>query len=49
MVAIVALAHDVVIPAGVFAVLGHFFIDYQVNVLLLQHFSQYSDFPYTIR
>ena len=35
MVAIVALAHDVVIPAGVFAVLGYFFIDYQVTVLFV--------------
>ncbi|MCR4306599.1 MAG: protein translocase subunit SecF, partial [Candidatus Yonathbacteria bacterium] len=35
LVAIVALAHDVIIPTGVFAVLGNFFIDFQVNVLFV--------------
>lgn len=35
LVAIVALVHDVIIPTGIFAVLGHFFIDYQVNVLFV--------------
>jgi len=35
LVAILALAHDVIIPTGVFAVMGHFFIDYQVDVLFV--------------
>lgn len=35
LVSIVALVHDIIIPTGVFAALGYFFIDYQVNVLFV--------------
>lgn len=35
MVAIFALVHDVVVPAGVFAYLGSMFIDYQVDILFV--------------
>ena len=35
LVAIIALLHDVIIPTGVFALLGHFFIDFQINVLFV--------------
>ncbi len=35
LVAIIALIHDVVIPTGVFALLGHFFIEYQIDVLFV--------------
>ncbi|HSE35084.1 MAG TPA: protein translocase subunit SecF, partial [Candidatus Paceibacterota bacterium] len=34
-VAIVALLHDVVIPAGVYVVLGHYFIDAQIDALFI--------------
>ena len=35
LVAIIALAHDVIIPTGVFALLGNFFLDFQVNALFV--------------
>lgn len=35
LIAIVALLHDIIIPTGIFAVLGTFFIDYQVDVLFV--------------
>lgn len=35
LIAIVALLHDIIIPTGVFAVLGSLFINYQVNVLFV--------------
>ncbi|MCR4330749.1 MAG: protein translocase subunit SecF [Patescibacteria group bacterium] len=35
LVAIIALLHDVIIPTGVFALLGNFFIDFQINVLFV--------------
>lgn len=35
LVAIVALVHDVIIPAGVYVVLGHYFIDVQIDVLFI--------------
>lgn len=35
LVAIVALLHDILIPLGVFAVLGLFFVDYQIDVLFV--------------
>jgi len=35
LVAVLALAHDVIIPTGIFAILGHFFINYQVDVLFV--------------
>lgn len=34
-VAIVALVHDVIIPAGVYVAFGHFFIDVQIDVLFV--------------
>ncbi len=34
-VAIVALVHDVLIPAGVYITLGHYFIDVQIDVLFV--------------
>ncbi len=34
-VAIVALLHDVIIPTGVYVVLGHYFIDVQIDVLFV--------------
>lgn len=34
-VAIAALIHDVLIPAGVYVVLGHYFIDVQIDVLFV--------------
>jgi preprotein translocase subunit SecF len=34
-VAIVALVHDVIIPAGVYVALGHYFIDVQIDVLFI--------------
>ncbi len=35
LVAIVALLHDVVIPAGVYVLLGHYFLDVQIDVLFI--------------
>ncbi len=35
LVAIIALIHDIIIPTGVFAALGYFFIDYQIDVLFV--------------
>jgi preprotein translocase subunit SecF len=35
LVAIVALVHDVIIPAGVYVALGHYFIDVQIDVLFV--------------
>lgn len=35
LVAIVALVHDVVIPAGIYVALGHFHIDVQIDVLFV--------------
>jgi preprotein translocase subunit SecF len=35
LVAIVALVHDVLIPAGVYIALGHYFIDVQIDVLFI--------------
>jgi len=35
LVAIVALVHDVIIPAGVYVALGHYFIDVQIDVLFI--------------
>lgn len=35
LVAIVALLHDVLIPAGVYVALGHYFIDVQIDVLFV--------------
>ncbi len=35
MVAIVALIHDIAIPVGIFAILGHFFLTYQIDVLFV--------------
>lgn len=34
-VAIVALLHDVVIPTGIYVILGHYFIDAQIDVLFI--------------
>ena len=34
-VAIVALVHDVLIPAGVYVAMGHYFIDVQIDVLFV--------------
>jgi len=35
LVAVIALIHDIIIPIGVFALLGHFFVDYQIDVLFV--------------
>lgn len=35
LVAVVALIHDIIVPAGIFAILGSFFIDYQLDVLFV--------------
>ena len=35
LVAIVALLHDVIIPAGVYIMLGHYFLDVQIDVLFV--------------
>ncbi len=35
LVAIITLLHDIIVPAGVFAILGAFFIDYQLDVLFV--------------
>ena len=35
IVAIFSLIHDIIIPAGIFVVLGHFYIDYQIDVLFV--------------
>ncbi len=35
LVAIVALLHDVLIPAGVYVMLGHYFLDVQIDVLFV--------------
>lgn len=35
LVAVVALVHDVLIPAGVYVALGHYFIDVQIDVLFV--------------
>ncbi len=35
LVAVVALVHDVAIPTGVYVVLGHFFLDVQIDVLFI--------------
>ena len=35
LVAIVALLHDVLIPAGVYIMLGHYFLDVQIDVLFV--------------
>ncbi|OGZ13125.1 MAG: protein-export membrane protein SecF [Candidatus Lloydbacteria bacterium RIFCSPLOWO2_01_FULL_50_20] len=35
LVAIVALVHDVIIPAGVYVALGYYFIDVQIDVLFV--------------
>ncbi len=35
LIAIVALAHDVLIPAGIYVALGHFYIDVQIDVLFV--------------
>lgn len=35
LVAIVALVHDVIIPTGVYVLLGHYFIDVQIDVLFV--------------
>lgn len=35
LVAVVALVHDVIIPAGVYVLLGHYFVDVQVDVLFV--------------
>ncbi|MFW0871016.1 MAG: protein translocase subunit SecF [Patescibacteria group bacterium] len=35
LTAVVALAHDTIIPVGVFALLGSIFIDYQIDVLFV--------------
>ncbi|MDO8520708.1 MAG: protein translocase subunit SecF [bacterium] len=35
LVAIVALVHDVLVPAGVYVALGHYFIDVQIDVLFV--------------
>ncbi|MFC1615100.1 protein translocase subunit SecF [Patescibacteria group bacterium] len=35
LIAIVALIHDIIIPTGVFAFLGSFFIDYQIDILFV--------------
>lgn len=35
LVAIVALVHDVLIPAGIYVALGHFYIDVQIDVLFV--------------
>ncbi len=34
-VAIITLLHDIIIPIGIFAILGAFFIDYQIDVLFV--------------
>ena len=33
--AIVALVHDILIPAGIFALLGHYFINYQIDTVFV--------------
>jgi len=35
LVAIIALAHDIIIPAGIFAFLGSRFIEFQIDVLFV--------------
>ena len=35
LVAVVALVHDIIIPTGIFAVLGSFFVNYQIDVLFI--------------
>ena len=35
MVAILALIHDISIPTGIFVILGHFYIDYQIDILFV--------------
>jgi len=35
MVAILALIHDITIPTGIFVILGHFYIDYQIDILFV--------------
>ena len=35
LVAIVALAHDILIPIGIFAIIGSFFLHYQIDVLFV--------------
>ena len=35
LIAIIALLHDVIIPTGIFALLGYFFVEYQINILFV--------------
>lgn len=35
MVAVAALIHNIIIPTGVFAILGHYFIEYQIDILFI--------------
>jgi len=35
LIAIVALLHDVIIPTGIFALLGAYFVEYQIDVLFV--------------
>ena len=35
LVAILALVHDIIIPTGIFVLLGSFFIDYQIDILFV--------------